>query len=205
MWDGIIYVIAQILTFIANLVGDWGLAIIILTAIIRILLTPLTVSSTRSMAKMQVLQPKMLEIQERYADDPQRMNLEMQKFYSENKFNPLGGCLPTLIQMPVFFALFSVLRYQIPESACFYGIFESLALSPNGAVLELGWAGAWIYIVFDLAFGVLTLHAGSADQDHGYRYGAYDDVVRLVCAHRRCSLLRHLFCLGRRPADLHHS
>ena len=62
MWDGIIYVIAQILTFIANLVGDWGLAIIILTAIIRILLTPLTVSSTRSMAKMQVLQPKMLEI-----------------------------------------------------------------------------------------------------------------------------------------------
>ncbi len=157
MWDGIIYVIAQILTFIANLVGDWGLAIIILTAIIRILLTPLTVSSTRSMAKMQVLQPKMLEIQERYADDPQRMNLEMQKFYSENKFNPLGGCLPTLIQMPVFFALFSVLRYQIPESACFYGIFESLALSPNGAVLELGWAGAWIYIVFDLAFGVLTL------------------------------------------------
>ena len=109
------------------------------------------------MAKMQVLQPKMMEIQERYADDPQRMNLEMQKFYSENKFNPLGGCLPTLIQMPVFFALFSVLRYQIPSSACFYGIFESLALSPNGAVLELGWAGAWLYIVFDLAFGVLTL------------------------------------------------
>ena len=139
MWDGIIYVIAQILTFIANLVGDWGLAIIILTAIIRILLTPLTVSSTRSMAKMQVLQPKMMEIQERYADDPQRMNLEMQKFYSENKFNPLGGCLPTLIQMPVFFALFSVLRYQIPADAHFYGIFESLALSPNGAVLELGW------------------------------------------------------------------
>ena len=55
MWDGIIYVIAQILTFIANLVGDWGLAIIILTAIIRILLTPLTVSSTRSMASMSGL------------------------------------------------------------------------------------------------------------------------------------------------------
>ena len=145
------------------------------------------------------------------------MNLEMQKFYSENKFNPLGGCLPTLIQMPVFFALFSVLRYQIPESACFYGIFESLALSPNGAVLELGWAGAWIYIVFDLAFGVLTLvpmllnqqatesMQGQQTKIDGYRYGAYDDVVRLVRAHRRCSLLRHLFCLGRRPADLHHS
>ena len=119
MWDGIIYIIAQVLTFIANFVGDWGLAIIVLTAIIRILLTPLTVSSTRSTAKMQVLQPKMMEIQTRYADDPQRMNEEMQKFYSENKFNPLGGCLPTLIQMPVFFALFSVLRYQIPEGAHF--------------------------------------------------------------------------------------
>ncbi len=157
MWDGIIYVIAQVLTFIANFVGDWGLAIIILTAIIRLILTPLTVSSTRSSAKMQILQPKMAEIQERYADDPQRMNEEMQKFYSENKFNPLGGCLPILIQMPIFFSLFSVLRYQIPADAHFYGIFNSLAISPNDAVSTLGWAGAWLYILFDLAFGVLTL------------------------------------------------
>ncbi len=157
MWDGIIYVIAQVLTFIANFVGDWGLAIIILTAIIRLILTPLTVSSTRSSAKMQILQPKMAEIQERYADDPQRMNEEMQKFYSENKFNPLGGCLPILIQMPIFFSLFSVLRYQIPADAHFYGIFSSLATSPNDAVMSMGWAGAWLYILFDLAFGILTL------------------------------------------------
>ena len=157
MWDGIIYIIAQVLTFIANFVGDWGLAIIVLTAIIRILLTPLTVSSTRSTAKMQVLQPKMMEIQARYADDPQRMNEEMQKFYSENKFNPLGGCLPTLIQMPVFFALFSVLRYQIPEGAHFYGVFESLAITTNDAVSSLGIVGAWVYVLFVLAFGILTL------------------------------------------------
>lgn len=157
MWDWIIEIIAQVLTFIANFVGDWGLAIIILTAIIRLLLTPLTVSSTRSTAKMQVLQPKMLEIQERYQDDPQRMNEEMQKFYSENKFNPLGGCLPILIQMPVFFSLFSVLRDRIPESAHFYNIFNSLAISPKDAVETLGWSGAWVYILFLVAFGVLTL------------------------------------------------
>ena len=157
MWDWIINIIAQVLTFLASLVGDWGLAIILLTAIIRLALTPLTVSSTRSTAKMQILQPKMMEIQQRYADDPQRMNEEMQKFYSENKFNPLGGCLPVLIQMPVFFALISVLRYQIPADASFFSIFNSLALSPAGAVAELGWLGAWVFILFDLAFGVLTL------------------------------------------------
>lgn len=157
MWDGIIYVIAQILNFIASFVGDWGLAIIILTAIIRLLLTPLTVSSTRSTAKMQVLQPKMAEIQERYADDPQRMQEEMQKFYSENKFNPLGGCLPVLIQMPVFFSLFSVLKNNVPENACFYNIFPRLATSANEAVTQSGWLGAWVYIVFVIAFGLLTL------------------------------------------------
>ena len=170
MWDGIIYIIAQVLTFIANFVGDWGLAIIVLTAIIRILLTPLTVSSTRSTAKMQVLQPKMMEIQPRYADADKmqeiqkkyannqlKMQEEMQKFYSENKFNPLGGCLPTLIQMPVFFALFSVLRYQIPEGAHFYGVFESLAITTNDAVGSLGIVGAWVYVLFVLAFGILTL------------------------------------------------
>lgn len=157
MWDWIINIIAQILNVIQNLVGDWGLAIIILTAIIRLLLTPLTVSSTRSTAKMQVLQPKMLEIQERYQDDPVKMNEEMQKFYTENKFNPLGGCLPVLIQMPVFFALFSVLRDQIPSNAHFYNILSSLANSPAQAITELGLAGAWVYILFDLGFGLLTL------------------------------------------------
>ena len=80
-----------------------------------------------------------------------------QKFYSENKFNPLGGCLPTLIQMPVFFALFSVLRYQIPEGAHFYGVFESLAITTNDAVSSLGIVGAWVYVLFVLAFGILTL------------------------------------------------
>lgn len=157
MWDWIVNILFELLKLIQTFAVDWGLSIIILVVIVRLLLTPLMLKSTKSTARMQVLQPKMLEIQERYADDPQRQAEEMQKFYSENKFNPLGGCLPTLIQMPVFFALFSVLRYQIPADAHFYGIFESLALSPNGAVLELGWAAAWLYIVFDLAFGVLTL------------------------------------------------
>ena len=157
MWDWIINIIAQVLTWIQSLVGDWGLSIIILTFVIRLALTPLQNKSIRSTARMQVLQPKMQEIQERYADDPQRMNEEMQKFYSENKFNPLGGCLPILIQMPVFFSLFSVLRDRLPEEAHFYGIFDQLSMSPQGAVAQFGWGGAWVYLLFLVGFGVLTL------------------------------------------------
>ena len=157
MWDWIIEIIYQILKAIVSLVGDWGLSIILLTAIIRLALTPLQNKSIRSTAKMQVLQPKMMEIQERYADDPQRMNQEMQKFYSENKFNPLGGCLPVIIQMPVFFSLFSVLRDRVPADAHFFGVFESLSMSPQGAMAAYGIAGSWLYLVFLLAFGVLTL------------------------------------------------
>ena len=157
MWDWIINGITWVLAAIQGLVGDWGLAIILLTAAIRLVLTPLTVRSTRATAKMQVLQPKMQEIQTRYADDPQKMNEEMKKFYAENKFNPLGGCLPVLIQMPIFFSLFSVLRDHLPAEAHFYGIFDSLAMSPQQAIADFGFGGAWAFLVFLVLFGVLTL------------------------------------------------
>lgn len=157
MWDWIINIIAQILTGLAGFVGDWGLAIIVLTFIIRLLLTPLQTRSLKSSAKMQVLQPKLMELQERYADDPQRLNEEMQKFYAENKFNPLGGCLPVIIQMPVFFSLFSVLRDRVPEEAHFYGILDSLRLSTSDAIAQLGWGGAWVFVLLVILFGVLTL------------------------------------------------
>ena len=99
MWDWIVNILFELLKLIQTFAVDWGLSIIILVVIIRLLLTPLMLKSTKSTARMQVLQPKMLEIQERYADDPQRQAEEMQKFYSENKFNPMAGCLPLLIQM----------------------------------------------------------------------------------------------------------
>lgn len=104
MWDWIVNILFELLKLIQTFAVDWGLSIIILVVIVRLLLTPLMLKSTKSTARMQVLQPKMLEIQERYADDPQRQAEEMQKFYSENKFNPLSGCLPLLIQMPILIA-----------------------------------------------------------------------------------------------------
>ena len=90
--------------------GSWGWSIILLTFTVRILILPLTFKSVKSMQKLQVLQPQMKKIQERYKDDRQRMNQEMMKFYQENKVNPLGSCLPLLLQIPFFIALFYLLQ-----------------------------------------------------------------------------------------------
>jgi YidC/Oxa1 family membrane protein insertase len=90
--------------------GSWGWSIILLTFTIRILILPLTFKSVKSMQKLQVLQPQMKKIQERYKGDRQRMNQEMMKFYQENKVNPLGSCLPLLLQIPFFISLFYLLQ-----------------------------------------------------------------------------------------------
>ena len=100
----------SVLQFWYDAAGNWGLAIILLTFTIRILILPLTFKSVKSMQALQVLQPEMKKIQERYKDDRQRMNQEMMKFYQENKVNPLGSCLPLLLQIPFFIGLFDLLN-----------------------------------------------------------------------------------------------
>ena len=156
MWDWFVSFLTNVLAFLANAVGDWGLAVIILTFIIRILIMPLMTKSTASTARMQVLQPKLMEIQERYADDPERQMQEMRKFQAENDFNPLGGCLPMLLQMPVFFALFTVAR-NVPADASFLNIMPSISMSVSEAVKAYGFPGASVYLLFDIGFGVMTL------------------------------------------------
>lgn len=110
MWGWFTDFLYQILKVIAGFVGDWGLAIIVLTFIIRLILTPLTLKSTKSSAHMQALQPKLKAIQERYADNPQRMNEEMQRFYSENKFNPLGAACHFYFRCRSFLRSFQFLK-----------------------------------------------------------------------------------------------
>ena len=99
----------ELLKGLAHFVGNYGIAIIVLTIIVRIALWPLNVSQQRSMKTMQTLQPKMKAIQDRYKNDPQKMQQKMMEFYKEHKFNPMGGCLPLLIQMPIFILLYSAL------------------------------------------------------------------------------------------------
>ncbi len=99
----------HVLKFFYGFLGNYGLAIILLTVCIKLIFWPLTQKSYKSMKGMQKLQPEMQKLREKYGHDKQRLNQEMMSFYKENKVNPLGGCLPMLIQIPVFFALYQVL------------------------------------------------------------------------------------------------
>jgi YidC/Oxa1 family membrane protein insertase len=101
----------DVLKFWHDLVGgSWGWAIILLTFTVRLVILPLTFKGVKGMQRMQVLQPKIKEIQERYKDDKQRMNQEVMAFYQREKVNPLGSCLPLALQIPFFIALFQLLR-----------------------------------------------------------------------------------------------
>ncbi len=99
----------ELLKLLNNITGSYGLAIIALTIIVRAALWPLGVSQQRSMRAMQLLQPKIKIIQERYKSDPQTMQRKLMEFYKEHKFNPMAGCLPLLIQMPIFILLYAAL------------------------------------------------------------------------------------------------
>jgi YidC/Oxa1 family membrane protein insertase len=99
-----------VINWLYSLCGDWGLAIVLITIMFRILILPITMRQMKTTYVMQKMQPKIKEIQEKYADDKPRQQEEMMKVYSEAKFNPLSGCLPMLLQMPIFMALFQVLR-----------------------------------------------------------------------------------------------
>jgi YidC/Oxa1 family membrane protein insertase len=103
-----------VLEFWHDLIGDfegsWGWSIILLTFTVRILILPLTFKGVKSMQRLQTLQPEIKKIQERYKDDKQRMNQEVMAFYQREKVNPLGSCMPLLLQIPFFISLFYLLR-----------------------------------------------------------------------------------------------
>jgi YidC/Oxa1 family membrane protein insertase len=102
-----------LLNKIHNVIGNWGVAIIGVTLCIKLLFFPLSQASFKSMAKMRKIQPRLKELQERFADDRPRFNNEMMSLYKKEKVNPLGGCLPILIQIPVFMALYWVLSETV--------------------------------------------------------------------------------------------
>ena len=102
-----------VLKFFHGWVGNWGLAIILLTVSIKLLFFPLSAASYRSMAKMKLVTPRMTKIREQYADDRMKMNQAMMELYKTEKINPLGGCLPILVQIPVFIALYWVLLESV--------------------------------------------------------------------------------------------
>ena len=102
-----------------GMTGSYGIAIILLTIFIKIVLLPLTLKQDKSMKEMKKLQPKIEEIKKMYSGDPQTMNQKTMELYKEHKVNPAGGCLPILIQLPILWALFGVLRKEgvIPDES----------------------------------------------------------------------------------------
>lgn len=105
--------VLALMTFLSRFIPNYGVIIIIVSVLAKLLFWPLTERAFRSMRRMQDMQPRMEEIRRRYKDDPRGMNEQMMAMYREQKINPVGGCMPMLVQMPMFFALFSALQSSI--------------------------------------------------------------------------------------------
>ncbi len=122
------YILLPLFKFLHLFIPNYGLVIIVFSIIIKLVLYPLTRQSYRSMRKMQLLQPKIKEIKEKYKDDNQKVQKETMKLYSTYGINPAGGCLPTLLQMPILFALFTFFRVTIElRHEPFVGWIKNLA------------------------------------------------------------------------------
>lgn len=126
------------MSFLNNWVHNWGAAIILLTVLIKLAFFPLSAASYRSMAKMRVLAPKLEKIKKQYGDDRERLNKEMMELYKNEKINPLGGCLPVLIQIPVFIGLYwAILESVELRHAPFVGWIVDLSASDPYYVLPV--------------------------------------------------------------------
>lgn len=159
MWEWFKDWIFSIIQFFYDFCGDWGLAIIIITILFRILVAPLMHKQAKSNFQMQKIQPKLQELQTKFANDPQRQQEEMQKLYAEAKFNPLAGCLPMLLQMPIFVALFQVLREmgqrEEVQNYCFYNIVPNLIMTPQQALAD-GFGTFVPYVILMIIFAGAT-------------------------------------------------
>ena len=159
MWEAFKNWIFDVIQFFFGVCGDWGMAIIVVTIIFRIIVSPLMHKQAKSSFAMQKVQPRMQELQAKYADDPQRQSEELQKLYAEAKFNPLAGCLPMFLQMPIFIALFQVLREmgdRVSEGNYqFYGLIPDLTGTPSMAFAE-GFGAFVPYLILMVIFAGAT-------------------------------------------------
>lgn len=127
-----------VIDYIFKIVGNFGVAIIILTALVRIIFFPLSNYSFKSMAKMKVLQPEMLRLKELYKDDVRRTQQEMMALYKREKVNPLSGCLPILVQIPIFFAVYKMLFVTLEmRHAPFFGWIKDLSAADPTTIFNL--------------------------------------------------------------------
>lgn len=168
------------LNYLYGVLGNYGLAVIVLTFLIRLLIMPLAVASFKSMKRMQVIQPELKRIKEKYKDQPQVINQKTMQIMKDNKVNPLGGCLPMLIQLPIFFAFYRGLSESVDLfQAPFFGWITDLSkMDPYFLFPILSMAGMVIHqlvtpstmdkmqkrmmLIMPLVFGILFVTLPSA-------------------------------------------
>lgn len=127
-----------LLEFFHSIVGNFGIAILLLTVVVKLIMYPMADKSYKSMAQMSIIRPKILELQERFKDDKLKLNQEMIELYKREKVNPASGCLPALIQIPVFIALYNVLYVTLAlRQAPFYGWIHDLSVPDPSNVFTL--------------------------------------------------------------------
>jgi YidC/Oxa1 family membrane protein insertase len=152
IWQSILNALGSFLAWLYSIIPSYGIDIIILTIIIRLLLLPLGVKQIRSMQATQALQPKLKALQQKYKNDKQRLYQETQNLYKEYGYNPLSGCLPLLLQLPVLIALFAVLRTQggyiaqgngghIPKSSDPNSLYQAIVHNEPGFIKGTGFLG----------------------------------------------------------------
>jgi len=137
-----------LLKWLHGLLGNWGFAIIVMTILIKGAFYPLNAASARSMAKMKIVAPKMKALQEQYANDKQQLQMKMMELYRQEKINPLGGCLPILVQIPVFIALYWVLLSAVElRHAPWIGWIHDLSAPDPFFILPVVYAiTAWLQV-----------------------------------------------------------
>jgi YidC/Oxa1 family membrane protein insertase len=162
------WILKLCLTFFYKLIPNYGVAIILVTLLVKALMFPLTRKGSESTLRMQALAPKVKEIQDKYKDNPQKMNAEMAAFYKKEGYNPLSGCLPMLIQIPIFFAMYNLFNNHfdlrgamfIPAWIPDLSLPESVFHFESFTVPFLGWTDIrllpFIYVGSQLLYGKVT-------------------------------------------------
>ncbi len=140
LWKLVSQALLNMMNLLHRFVGNYAVAILILTAIIKLILWPLQTKANKSMRRMAALSPKMQELKEKYKDDPTKMNAEVMRLYKDYGVNPVSGCLPMLIQIPIFFGLFTMLRQAVElRNANFLWVHDLSQPDTIAHIPGLGW------------------------------------------------------------------
>ena len=161
LWSGASELLLKVLEFFYGLTNSFGLAIVLLTIAVRVVLYPLNQKQMTSMQQMQKIQPRLKVLQEKYSNDKEKLNQETMRLYKENKVNPAAGCLPLVVQLPILILLFNVLRKFDFAGTSFMGIL--LGSSTMGGIAQAVGIAAdptGNYGVMSVLTGVLSNPAG---------------------------------------------